>query len=102
MKPLETVYWLRFALGFVAALVSIGYGAVTNTITTKALPLSAFMNGMSLALIVYLISYYFIKFRFKNEVVEKPRKLVTMGIGAYFLAWMLFWVLLYTIIAGPM
>jgi hypothetical protein len=30
-------------------------------------------------------------------VVEKPQKLVSTGIGVYFMAWIVFWVLFYTI-----
>jgi hypothetical protein len=32
--------------------------------------------------------------------LEKPQKLISMGIGVYFLSWLIFWVLLYTLIAG--
>jgi len=31
--------------------------------------------------------------------VDKPQKLFTMGIGIYFISWLVFWILLYTIIA---
>jgi hypothetical protein len=55
------------------------------------------MNGLSLATITYLISYYVIKFRFMHKV-EKPGKLLTAGIGIYFLTWIVFWILLYTLI----
>jgi hypothetical protein len=33
--------------------------------------------------------------------VEKPQKIASTGIGIYFIAWLVFWVLFYTIIAGP-
>lgn len=59
---------------------------------------TSFINGFSIALITYLISYYIIKLKFLNKV-EKPRKLVTTGIGIYFISWIAFWTLLYTIIA---
>lgn len=99
MKPLEIVYWLRFAFGILAALLCVGYGVGANTISNKNFAFGTFLNSMSLAIIVYLVSYYYIKSKFKLRV-QKPQKLFTAGIGIYFLAWIVFWALLYTIIAG--
>ena len=102
MRPLEKVYWLRVVSGVVAALISVGYTVYeqANGIVLSAWYPNLLLNGSSFAIIVYMISYYVIKFKFKN-VVEKPAKLVTTGIGVYWLSWIVFWVLLYTIIAGP-
>jgi len=101
MKPLTVVYWLRVAFGILAALLCIGYGIATNTITNDVSNFhwNMFLNGTSIALVVYLLSYYVIKALFMAKV-EKPQKLFTMGIGIYFLAWIVFWILLYTLIAG--
>jgi len=99
MKPLEKVYWLRFALGIVAALVCVGFGIATGTISNGQFQFSTFIDGVSLALIVYLISYYVIKSVFITKV-QKPQKLFTTGIGIYLLSWIVFWVLFYTLIAG--
>jgi len=60
--------------------------------------LTKFFNSMSIALVVYIISYYIIKRKF-ILTVEKPQKLATTGIGIYFISWLVFWILLYTIIA---
>jgi len=61
--------------------------------------ITKFMNSLSIAIIVYLISYYIIKRKFMLQV-EKPQKLFTTGIGIYFISWIIFWVLLYTIIVA--
>jgi len=98
MKTLETIYWLRLALGITAALICIGYGLATGTISNTNFTFNTFMNGISMALVTYLISYYIIKFKFTHKV-EKPQKLLTTGIGIYFISWLVFWVILYTIIA---
>jgi hypothetical protein len=98
MKPLERVYWIRLGLGIVAALVCIGYGLATNTISSTQFSINIFLNGMSLAIIVYILSYYFVKSKFKADV-QKTQKLFTAGIGIYFLSWAVFWSLLYTILA---
>ena len=100
MKPLEIIYWLRFGFGILAAVVSLGLGLATNTIVNKQpFPNTAFFNSASLAVIVYILSYYFVKFRFASKV-QKPQKLLTTGIGIYILAWIVFWVLFYTLVAG--
>ena len=100
MKTLEIIYWLRLALGITAALICTGYGLATNTITIvkEELTYTTLLNGVSIALVIYLISYYIIKSKFSLKV-EKPQKLVTTGIGIYFISWIAFWTLLYTIIA---
>lgn len=94
------IYWLRLALGIVAAFVCVGFEMLTGSITTAEIATTDFTNGILLAIIIYLLSYYLIikrKFMFK---VEKPQKLFSTGIGIYFLTWLMFWVLLYTITAS--
>jgi hypothetical protein len=99
METLEKIYCLRLALGIVAAFVCAGYGIAAGVISNQEFPLNTFFNSLSIALIVYIISYYIIKRKFILKV-EKPQKLASTGIGIYFISWMVFWVLLYTIIAG--
>lgn len=100
MKPLETVYWIRFVLGVVAAVVCVGYmiGVYGMPFPQGWAP-NIFLNSMSIAIIVYLLSYYAIKPRFKLKV-EKTQKIFTTGIGIYFLAWLVFYTLLYTTLSG--
>ena len=92
VKPLQLIYWLRLGLGIVAALVCTGYAMVDTRGT-----ISVFMNGAVIAMLIYLMSYYPIKNKFINKV-EKPQKLLTTGIGIYFFSWLVFWILLYSII----
>jgi hypothetical protein len=99
MKPLEKIYWLRFILGIVAALICTGYGLATGTISKETFTLDVFINGISFASITYIISYYIIKPLFIPKV-EKPQKIITTGIGIYILSWLVLWILLYTIIAA--
>lgn len=88
MEPLKIVYWSRIGFGFLAGLlcVVLGFGQVDNP----------FLTGISLALILYIVTYYVYKALFGAKVAKKS-KLVTMGIGAYFLTWILAWTLLNTL-----
>jgi len=103
MKPLEIIYWLRLALGIVAAFTCVGYGIATGRISHNLQTGDSspdyifFINSLNLTIIIYIISYYVVIKRKFMLKVEKPQKLFTTGIGIYFLAWIVFWILLYTI-----
>ena len=90
MKPLNIIYWSRVGFGVVAALVCVFLIDVENV----ANPL---ISGMSVGILFYLVTYYILKWQFMTKV-EKPSKVGTMGIGAYFLTWIVAWVLFYTLI----
>jgi hypothetical protein len=98
VKPLEIVYWLRLGFGILAALVCIGYGLAEKAISSTQFSTNLLLDSISLAIIVYVLSYYVLKgiFRFK---VQKTQKLLTTGIGIYFLSWITFYALLYTALA---
>jgi len=94
MHVLEKIYWLRVGLGVLAAVISAWYSTIVES------DIYLLMNSVSLTLIVYLTSYYLIKHRYITQM-EKPHKIFTTGIGIYFLTWIVFWVLLYTIFNYP-
>jgi len=100
MRPLKKLYLLRLVLGITAAFICVGYGIATGSISNVDFSLNVLLNSVSLAVVVYLISYYILKPKFTLKV-EKSRKILTTGIGVYFLTWLVFWGLIYTIIAGP-
>jgi hypothetical protein len=95
LKPLVLLYWIRFALGVVAGLVS----AIVATMSDPAM-FTTFMNGITIALLVYLMSYYILKAKFA-ATIEKQSKIMTMGIFMYFLAWAVFFVLTYSFLSTP-
>ena len=90
MKPLNIIYWSRVGFGVLAALVC----ALLINVEEVSNPL---ISGMSVGILVYLVTYYLIKWQFMAKV-EKQSKMFTMGIGAYFLTWIVAWVLFYTLI----
>jgi hypothetical protein len=98
MRTLAIIYWLRAALGVVAALFSTIL-TVYSGVSTGQYVLNAILNGLTIALLVYLISYYVFKARFAAKL-EKPSKVMTMGIGIYFFTWIAVWTFFFTIIHG--
>jgi hypothetical protein len=100
MTPIQQLYWLRVAMGAIAALICVGYGmAVPGAISNTGIPMNTFVNSLTIALAVYLVSFYALKARFLSKL-EKPEKLARTGIFMYFITWVVVWILLYTIIAG--
>lgn len=94
MRPLVLIYWTRLALGIIAALIS-----ALVAMNLDALDFTAFTTSLTLALLVYLVSYYPLKAKFYNKV-EKQSKIMTMGIGIYFISWAVFFILSYSIMTG--
>jgi predicted amino acid-binding ACT domain protein len=95
VRPLVLIYWTRLALGIVAAIIS-----ALVAMNLDVLDFTAFTTSLTIALLVYLLSYYALKAKFYNKV-EKQSKIMTMGIGIYFIAWAVFFILSYSIIRGP-
>jgi hypothetical protein len=95
VRPLVLIYWTRLALGIGAAVIS-----ALVAVNLDALDFSTFTTSLTIALLVYLLSYYPLKAKFYNKV-EKQSKIMTMGIGIYFIAWIAFFILFYSIISGP-
>jgi hypothetical protein len=50
-----------------------------------------------MAIIVYIITHYVLKWQFIAKV-EKPSKVLWTGIGAYFLTWIVTWTLFFTLL----
>ena len=88
MEPSNVLYWIRLGLGIVAAFVCtlLGVAGVVDD----------FLSGLAFGLLFYIITYYFLKMRFVAQI-EKSSKVFTMGIGAYFMSWLVSWTLFYTL-----
>ena len=94
MKPLVIIYWIRVVLSIVAAAISAAIATFFDPFS-----FNTFLNGVTIALLFYLISYYPLKAKFMNRV-EKKSKIMTMGIFIYFIAWAVFFILFYSSITG--
>jgi ABC-type dipeptide/oligopeptide/nickel transport system permease subunit len=93
MTPITQLYWIRVALGIIAGAVS----AVVAVLLNNASDITTFVNAFTIALIIYLISYYILKAQFKDKI-EKQSKILSTAIAMYFFSWLPFFVLFYTAI----
>ena len=85
MKPLTVLYWGRVGLGVVAGLLC------------ALLRLDSLLSGISFGILFYILTYYILKSRLIARV-EKKSEVFRMGIFVYFLAWIVGWVLFYTLL----
>jgi len=92
LTPIVQLYWTRLALGIIAgafsAFVALFLGNM-NDITTL-------VNGITIALIIYLASYYPLRAIYRNKV-EKQSKILSTGVFMYFFSWLPFFVLFFTL-----
>ena len=94
MTPVVQLYWLRVALGIVAGAITCGFSCfildIANDMTTL-------VNSITVALLIYFVTYYIFRGFYKNKI-EKQSKILSTAIGMYFFAWLSFFVLFYTVI----
>ena len=91
MTPIVQLYWIRVALGIVAGALSAIFALFLNVTDITTL-----VNAFTIALIVYLASYYPLRAVFKNKI-EKQSKILNTAILAYFFAWLPFFILFFTL-----
>ncbi len=107
MEVLTKIYWLRVLLGGIAGLASAGAVFLWQVIepSTSLVSLigsfNTLLNGITIALFVYLVSYYILKGRYASKL-EKQSKIMTMGIFIYFFTWLIIWVLTLSLVVGPL
>ena len=92
LKTLNVIYVMRIGLGIIAALIT--------TLVVDLRVGDPLITGISTGILFYIITYYILKWQFMNKV-EKPSKIFTMGIGAYFLTFILCWTLFITPFLAP-
>ncbi len=86
IRPSTIVYWFRFALGGIAAILLI-------TIQAKG------EIGIAVMIAVYVFSYLVVRYglRYSQADLKGKNKAVTLGVGTYIFTWAALWVLLYTL-----
>jgi hypothetical protein len=93
MKPLSLLYLIRVILGILAGVVC----AVYNYFFGFSFTISDLLRGLTIAIAFYLVTYYILKLFFLRRV-EAPKKIVSTGIGAYFITWIVIWSLFATML----
>ncbi|MBA7477004.1 hypothetical protein ES707_12402 [subsurface metagenome] len=92
LKTLNVIYLCRIGFAILAALVA---ALVVDLKVGNPL-----LNGITIGLSIYLVSFYVLKWLFVKKV-EKPTKIITMGIGIYFMTFIMCWVLFITPFLAP-
>jgi uncharacterized membrane protein YjjP (DUF1212 family) len=90
LTPITQLYWIRVVMGVAAGAISAAFALLLNTPGIYAI-----VNCFTIALIIYLITYYIFKAYYKNKI-EQQSKILSTAIAAYFFAWLPFLVLFYT------
>ena len=88
LEPLTLIYWLKVALGVVAAVLCV------------LLPVANLFGGIGIGVLTYVVSDRVLRRMFINEI-DKPSTVTKTGIGIFIIAWVFFWVLLFTLINPP-
>jgi len=91
MTPVVQLYWIRVVLGVVAAALSAELALYMNLTQ-----LSTLVDSFTIALLVYLISYYPLRAVFSKKI-EKQSKILSTGIIMYFFSWLPFFIIFFTI-----
>jgi len=89
MNPLRVIYWTRSLLGVAAGLICAFLSGLSWDFSI--------LNGVSVALLIYIVTYYIYKARFVAKV-EKASKIFSTGVGAYFLTWIVIFGFFFTLI----
>ena len=92
MTPVVQLYWLRVVLGMVAGAITavLAFFGNINDLTTL-------LNSITLALLIYFVTYYIFRGIYKTKI-PTVSKILSTGIGMYFFTWIAFFVLIYTAI----
>jgi hypothetical protein len=94
MTPVVQLYWLRVALGISAGAISAVLAALFFSLNS----IDTLINSITIALLIYFITYYILRGFYKNKI-EKQSKILSTAIGMYFFSWLTFFVLFYTVFA---
>jgi ABC-type uncharacterized transport system permease subunit len=93
MTPVVQLYWLRVALGISAGAISAVLAALFFSLDS----IDTLINSITIALLIYFITYYILRGFYKNKI-EKQSKILSTAIGMYFFSWITFFVLFYTVL----
>lgn len=97
MKPSSSLYWIRAILGVAIGAIDALYDYVTGVVTQTAFSFNDLFTGLTFALLFFIVTYYVLKI-FYVDKFQKKSKILSTGIGTYFVVWIVTWVLFYSLI----
>ena len=69
MTPITQLYWIRVGLGIIAGAVSAVVAYLIGDMTS----ITTLVNSFTVALIIYLASYYALKAVYKNKIENNQK-----------------------------
>ena len=96
MTPIVQLYLIRVVLGIVAGAVTAVIAFIVGG-TAGLYDYSTLLNSITVALLIYFITYYIFRSVYKAKI-PTVSKILSTGIGMYFFSWIAFFVLIYTAI----
>jgi hypothetical protein len=97
MKPSTSLYWIRAVLGVTIGALDALYDYAAGTLSQKSFSINDFLTGAAFALLFFIITYYVLKPLYIDKF-QKKSKILSTGIGTYFILWVVTWVLLDSVI----
>ncbi|MEM3955837.1 MAG: hypothetical protein QW424_03685 [Candidatus Bathyarchaeia archaeon] len=84
MEPLNLIYWIKFGLGILAAILCM------------ILRVDNILFGIMISILIYMVGDKILKQIFIAKV-SNLSAITKTGISIYFMSWAFFWILLYTL-----
>jgi hypothetical protein len=97
MKPSTSLYWVRAVLGLTIGALDALYDYYAGVLSQKTFSINDFFTGLAFALLFFIITYYVLKI-FYVDKFQKKSKILSTGIGTYFILWIVAWVLVDSVI----
>jgi len=99
MKPSTSLYCIRAILGMIIGALDALYDYSVHTLSHPP-SIDDFFTGLSFALLFFIITYYVLRVFYINKF-QKKSKILSTGIGTYFILWIVAWVLINTLLNHP-
>ncbi|MEM2868162.1 MAG: hypothetical protein QXR84_06750 [Candidatus Bathyarchaeia archaeon] len=84
MEPLNLIYWIKFGLGILAAILCM------------IMRVDNILFGIMISILIYIVGDKILKQIFITKV-SNLSAITKTGISVYFMSWVFFWILLYTL-----
>ena len=97
MKPSTSLYWVRALLGVTIGALDALFDYYSGVLSQTVFSINDFFTGLAFALLFFIITYYVLKI-FYSDKFQKKSKILSTGIGTYFLLWIVAWVLIDSVI----